>query len=144
MHGPLATLARGAVPRCLLAAACLMTLAAAAAAQPRLDCSRATSTPEINACVERDLERADRALNEAYRAMTARIDGSDNPSSVRAEWRKALQDSQRKWIAFRDADCDGAVAFEWYGGTGATAAVLGCKQQKTEARTKELRERTSP
>ena len=52
-----------------------------------------------------------------------------------------MKKPERKWIAFRDADCRGAMAYEWYGGTGATLAVLGCMTSLTEARTKDLRER---
>lgn len=127
------------------ALACLLSSPGLAWAQSgRLDCSKASATPEINACAERDLERADRKLNEAYRMMLGRIDKSDLTPPQRAEWRKSLQDAQRRWIAFRDADCDGVVPFEWFGGTGATAAVLGCKSAKTEARTKELSDRADP
>jgi uncharacterized protein YecT (DUF1311 family) len=109
---------------------------------PKADCSKAGATPELNYCAELDLEKADKALNQAYRAALARIDQAmELDAKVRAEWRKTLQDAQRKWIAFRDADCKGAMAYEWYGGTGATAAVLGCMTGLTEARTKELRER---
>jgi uncharacterized protein YecT (DUF1311 family) len=111
------------------------------AAAQDLDCGKAVSTPEITACAARDLDRADRGLNDAYRAALARIDKADMDPGPRAEWRKALQDAQRKWIAYRDADCDGALAFEWYGGTGASAAVLGCKHEMTLARTKQLKER---
>lgn len=59
--------------------------------------------------------------------------------TIRREWREALQDAQRKWIAFRDADCKGPVAYAWYGGTGASAAVLSCMVDKTVTRTGELK-----
>jgi uncharacterized protein YecT (DUF1311 family) len=84
------------------------------------------ATPELNYCEELELKKADKALDEAYRATLARIDGATElDAKARAEWRKTVQDAQRKWIAFRDADCKGAVAYEWYGGTGARLAVLG-------------------
>ncbi len=109
---------------------------------PKIDCSKAIATPELNYCEEVELEKADKALNVAYRATLARIDGATELTpKVRKEWRQAVQDAQRKWIAFRDADCNGATAYEWYGGTGATVAVLGCMRQMTLARTKELQER---
>ena len=126
----------------LLAGLLLATAATASLAQqPAVDCKKATSTPELNYCAERAFDRADKALNAAYRATMARIDKSDLEVAPKAEWKKAVQEAQRKWITFRDADCDGAVAFEWFGGTGATSAVLGCKEQMTLARTKELQSR---
>jgi uncharacterized protein YecT (DUF1311 family) len=96
----------------------------------------------LNFCEELELQKADKVLNEAYRALLARIDSMTSlEAKVRADWRKAAQDAQRKWIAFRDADCYGAIAYEWYGGTGSTLAMLGCMREMTLARTKQLRER---
>ncbi len=118
------------------------TVAPAQTGTPKIDCNKAVATPELNYCEELELKKADRELNEAYRGALARIDRAmELDPKVRVEWRKALQDAQRKWIAFRDADCKGAVAYEWYGGTGATLAVLGCMRAMTLARAKELRER---
>ena len=128
----------------LLAAAsvCLSQPSLAQTRAPKVDCGKAVATPELNYCAELDFEKADKALNQAYQAALARIDQTtERDAKVRAEWRKTLQDAQRKWIAFRDADCKGAMAYEWYGGTGATVAVLGCMTGLTEARTKELQER---
>ena len=134
---------RPIVPPLLLAlGAGLSSPASAQTATPKIDCNNATSTVELNYCDEQELEKADKALNEAYRATLARIEKTTAlEPKVRAEWRKSIQDAQRKWIAFRDADCKGATAYEWYGGTGATLAVLGCMRAMTVERTKELRER---
>lgn len=124
-----------------IASACLPLTLSAQTGAP-VDCGKATTTVELNYCEELELQKADKALNAAYRALLARIDRTtEHDGKVRAEWRKTVQDAQRKWIAFRDADCNGAVAYEWYGGTGATLAVLGCMREMTLARTKELRER---
>jgi uncharacterized protein YecT (DUF1311 family) len=132
-------------PRTLFATLVAFVLPAAAQTPaPTVDCAKATATPELNHCQDQAFQKADRALNAAYRAALARLDQTTAlDAKVRAEWRKALQDAQRKWIAFRDADCKGAMAYEWYGGTGATLAVLGCMTSLTEARTKELRERNA-
>jgi uncharacterized protein YecT (DUF1311 family) len=136
-------MARPCVLAALLAVGSLcFSLPLPAQTRAKVDCGKAVATPELNHCAELDFEKADKALNQAYRAALARIDGATElDAKVRAGWRKTLQDAQRKWIAFRDADCKGAMAYEWYGGTGATAAVLGCMTALTEARTKELQER---
>ena len=41
-----------------------------------------------------------------------------------------LRDMQRAWMAYRDATC-GYEGFQWYGGTGATGAYLGCNLRLT-------------
>ena len=127
----------------LLALLLALGVASPAFAQsaPTIDCGKATATVELSYCEELELQKADKALNEVYRGMLARIDKSGLDAKVRAGWRKTVQDAQRKWIAFRDADCKGATAYEWHGGTGANLAVLGCMRALTEARTKELQER---
>ncbi len=126
----------------LLVIGCAMVPLQAGAQTPKVDCSKAMATPELNYCEEIELDKADKALNAAYRATLARIDSTaELEPKVRKEWRQTVQDAQRKWIAFRDADCEGATAYEWYGGTGATVAVLGCMRAMTAARAKELRER---
>jgi uncharacterized protein YecT (DUF1311 family) len=109
-----------------------------AQAQP-VDCAKATATTELNYCSLKEFEAADVKLNEAYRRALADIRESrgDKPYD-RKSWEMALQASQKAWIAFRDADCNGLVPMSWGGGTGTTSAVLGCNTTKTELRTKEL------
>jgi uncharacterized protein YecT (DUF1311 family) len=121
----------------LVAAFLLCPLAAGAAVAA---CEEARTTVEINQCLDREFARADARLNDAYRAALTRIGQAQGlDEKVRREWGEALQDAQRKWIAFRDADCKGPVAYSWYGGTGATAAVLGCLVEKTLVRTDDLK-----
>lgn len=45
---------------------------------------------------------------------------------------------QRRWIAYRDAECE-LTGFEWYGGTGRSHATLEFARELTEARTKALK-----
>ena len=118
-------------------------LAGEVAAQPaRVDCGHEASTPEINFCFEQELEREDAALNRAYQAAMKETQHNDFMSAAdRKNWANALRDAQRKWIAFRDADCRDLTGYEWFGGTGASGAALICLIDKTKARTKELTER---
>lgn len=109
---------------------------------PKIDCAKATTTLEINFCAEQDFKAADARLNAAYKAMLARVEtGTDFDASTKAGLRAAIQDAQRKWLAFRDADCKEAVGREWTGGTGMTYAVYTCLTEKTVVRTKELEAR---
>lgn len=126
-----------------LGLALLLLSGAPACAEPAIDCAKATATPEIAFCAEKDFKAADTALNDAYRALLAKIDASagsgDNAAATQARsWREAVTEAQRKWIAFRDADC-AAVGTAWNGGTGMGAAVSGCLAEATRARTAALK-----
>lgn len=115
-----------------------LALPSAARAQPA-DCSEANSTVEISQCFERELQRADAELNRAYQvALKGARDDSALPASLKGRWEATLREAQRKWVAFRDADCKELIGYEWYGGTGMGSAVLSCMADKTKARTKEL------
>jgi uncharacterized protein YecT (DUF1311 family) len=123
--------------------AALLSLCASAvrAEDPALaiDCPKASTTVELNFCAEKELDQADAALNAVYKKVLAYIakNGSDKPYDSKS-WEDALRESQRAWVAFRDADCKGLIPMSWTGGTGATGAVLGCLTEKTKVRTTEL------
>lgn len=130
-----------------LAAACLLLSAAAlppsVIAEPAIDCTNAVSTYQMNHCAGLDFEKADAELNRVYKGALAAIPemAVDEPQFNAKSWEAALRASQRAWIAFRDAECDEHVPMFWTGGTGATAEVIGCKTELTQARSKALRER---
>ncbi len=125
--------------RFLLVMFAVMLSVPALAADPKIACDKAVTTQDLNLCSERELQVADAKLNVAYKKALAEIRKSENAKPYDpASWEKALRASQHAWIAFRDADCNGLVPMSWTGGTGTTGAVLGCKIEKTEARTKEL------
>ena len=125
-------------------ALCIIVLLAVgpARSEDAIDCSNAVSTYEMNTCADRDFEKADAKLNDIYKKALAHIaeNGGEKPYDAKS-WEAALRDSQRAWVAFRDADCKGLVPMAWGGGTGTTLDVLGCMTSMTEARTKELKER---
>lgn len=123
----------------------LVLLAAPALAEPepKIDCANASSTVEMNYCADQDYEAADKALNAAYqKALKAlpEMAVADSERFNAKAWEKVLRASQRAWIAYRDAECQEHVPMFWGGGTGTTAAVIGCLTELTKARTKELKE----
>lgn len=110
-----------------------------------LDCSDPTSTVEMNRCAERDFAAADRRLNAAYRKALASLPRmSGDPPFDADRWERALRQSQRAWIAYRDRECKDHVAMFWTGGTGTTVAVLACMTNKSNTRAKELDEHYAP
>lgn len=128
------------------AAACLLlaaTLPPRVIAEPAIDCSNAVSTYQMNHCSGLEFEKADAELNRVYKDALAAIPDMavDEPRLNAKSWEAALRASQRAWIAFRDAECDEHVPMFWTGGSGATADVIGCKTELTQARSKALKER---
>lgn len=112
------------------------------APEPKFDCAKATSTAETAWCAELDLKKTDAALSEAYKAALAAAEKAAHLQvAQRRDWRRALQEAQRKWLAFREADCGAPVSWEWFQGTGTGAASLACKIAKSEQRTAELKAR---
>ncbi len=108
-----------------------------------IDCNDAGNTAEMNECADRAYQKADKALNAAYKQTLEyiRAHGGDEKPYDAASWEKALKDAQRAWIAYRDAECKELVAIEWTGGSGTSAAVTGCMTELTEQRTKMLKGR---
>jgi uncharacterized protein YecT (DUF1311 family) len=130
--------------RIILAAIFCLAVAPATAQEPSAaDCSEALSTVEMNNCAGAELEKADAELNRVYAKAIAAVPGmaTDETPFDAKSWEAALRASQRAWLAFRDAECEEHVAKFWGGGTGATVDILGCKTEKTELRTKELKQR---
>ncbi|WP_230969234.1 lysozyme inhibitor LprI family protein [Nitrogeniibacter aestuarii] len=112
----------------------LIALSTTAWADP---CVTQANTQEMNACARQQLDAADARLNEAYTALKAALPAENTPGVAGPSPRLALRDAQRAWITFRDADC-AAQAQLYAGGSIVTLIHLGCLQQRTEQRTREL------
>jgi len=93
-------------------------------------------------CLHEEYKRVDAQLNRVWKraiASIARADHLDN--SQRADWKAKLLAAQRHWIKFKDTDCNEAVLYEWWGGTGAGAAISMCLINKTANRIRDLKAR---
>lgn len=78
-------------------------------------------------CITTETQRQDVRLNKAYKALMAELTAS----------RKAqLQDAQRAWIKYRDANC--AFYDDPDGGTLARVNANGCMMNATAERAREL------
>ena len=71
------------------------------------DCEAAThSNPEYKACVARAADKANAALNQAYKALHERIRAAAKEMGQGPEVQlNDLKDSQKQWIAYRDGNC---------------------------------------
>lgn len=114
----------------------------ALADEEKVDCENPMSTYEMNVCSERDLEKADAALNAIYKKALASIEdnGMEPPFDSKTH-EEAMRAAQRAWVAYRDADCKGLLPQVWTGGSGTTSAVNACLIDKTQQRTSELKDR---
>ena len=71
--------------------------------------------------------RADAELNKTYKALLAKLPD--------AESKEKLKQSQRAWLAFRDAEAE----FEGRGGTMAPTLRYATKTELTQQRIKQLK-----
>lgn len=79
-------------------------------------------------CIGDEHKRQDNRLNKAYKKLI---------TAASSDERKLLQDAQRAWIKFRDADCNFQSASE-AGGTLGQVIYSGCINDMTTKRAYEL------
>jgi uncharacterized protein YecT (DUF1311 family) len=127
--------------------AALLALPASAANFPKIaplaggDCTDPQDNLTMTMCATADAAAADKELNDVYTKVIASIRATDTdimPADKVKDWERTMRDGERAWVAFRDADCDGAVGYEWYGGSGASLAVASCRRDLTRARIADL------
>lgn len=97
-------------------------------AQPCLETSDGRTTVGMVQCITDEAQAWDTILNREYKRLMPRLD---------PEQAAAMRDAQRKWIAFRDADC--AFPHVLIRGTLAQPWGADCVMQHTARRAMELR-----
>lgn len=94
------------------------------------NCRNPQTQTEMNICAGRDYQNADRKLNQVYRQLLPKLQGTR---------RQKLISAQQAWIRFRDASCT-FERTQAEGGTMEPMLYSGCLTKLTEVRTKELSE----
>lgn len=84
-------------------------------------------TVEMLDCIAAETERQDLRLNKAYKDVMAELT---------PQRKKQLQEAQRAWIKYRDANCDFYADPD--GGTLAAVSSNDCYMSTTASRAKEL------
>ncbi|MGN6551933.1 MAG: lysozyme inhibitor LprI family protein [Pararhizobium sp.] len=116
----------------------------ARAQQPKIDCAKAESQMELTSCSGLAFEKADEALNALWPKIVAaaKARDADQGDEMRSlgvpTTLEALKDAQRRWIAFRDAECS-YESYAAFGGTMAPMLGSDCKTRLTKARIAELK-----
>ncbi|MEP2715711.1 lysozyme inhibitor LprI family protein [Pseudophaeobacter sp.] len=108
------------------------------------DCSDPQTTHAMRSCAAQDYERADAALNAAYKAAQRSMKQLDQdlPDDLKGA-SKALLQAQRAWISYRDAAC-AAEGFQFRGGSFEPLMILICKTELTEQRSDQLLQLIEP
>jgi uncharacterized protein YecT (DUF1311 family) len=91
---------------------------------------QAQTQSQMNAQARAEFERADTVLNKTCKALLARLPDAAS--------KQKLQDSQRAWIAFRDAEASFA-ADQVRGGSAAPVFRYASMTESTEQRIKQLK-----
>ena len=107
----------------------LALLIAALVAFPTSD-TNAQNQAEMNRQAAKDFHKADAELNSTYAALMAKLPD--------AESKQKLKESQRAWIAFRDAEAAFA-ADQFRGGSAAPVLRWTSMTETTEQRIKQLK-----
>lgn len=94
-----------------------------------MDCADQTQMG-LDKCANASFQRADRALNEAYREVLRQLDGNERQKQL-------LAAAETAWIALRDAECRFAVSSTENGSIYPMEYSL-CVEGETRQRTKTL------
>jgi len=126
----------------LTIAAAVLLVAQAGSAEPDQVCDDPQTQLAMNTCAAMDFERADERLNEQWhetadhmRTLDGEIDRENDSQPGHFE---TLLESQRAWLAYRDAQCR-SEGFLARGGSMEPMLIAHCKAYLTELRTEQLR-----
>jgi uncharacterized protein YecT (DUF1311 family) len=102
------------------------------------DCPRDDVSPRCTDMrASAQFDSADQRLNFAYQQVLRKISGPAEQYLDYPALKATFIEAQRKWVAFRDADCDA-----WYvineAGTGRNADEMKCLIDRTNDRTRQL------
>ena len=109
------------------------------AAAPQ-NCDSAQTTMDLVECSDHEYRIADAKMTVEWKAAYARMKRQDaEVPRARSGYAAALLDSQRKWLAYRDAQCK-VVGDRMRGGSGQGYSTMFCLTDLTRKRTTELHE----
>jgi uncharacterized protein YecT (DUF1311 family) len=98
---------------------------------------------DMNMCAGIDFERADAALNAAWREAIAAARAADREIDRQSDQRPTeeakLREAQRAWLLFRDAECTVEGYEEARGGSMEPMVYSGCRARLTRERIAQLR-----
>ena len=116
----------------MIALGMFMALGIGCSAQAQ-DCD--ASQASMNQCASKEYTAVDAELNSQYKQQMSYL---TTPAR-----KKALQDVQKKWVAFRDADCQYQAGKREDGGSMWPLAQAQCLSAQTKVRVEQLKTYTA-
>ena len=111
------------------ASAVLILLLIAPQAGAAMDCADEAQLG-LHKCAAADFQRADKALNDAYREVLRRLAGDERKKLL-------LRSEEQAWVPFRDAECKCAVSSTENGSIYPMESLI-CLADETRKRTKAI------
>lgn len=105
-----------------------------------VDCKSPVTQADMNQCASDSFRKADAELNAQWsktRAVMLSWDKATPPDNDNGAAKRLLE-SQRAWLAYRDASCE-LEAYTAHGGSMEPLLNMSCMQQLTEKRVEELK-----
>jgi uncharacterized protein YecT (DUF1311 family) len=129
-------------PALAISTVCALALFASATAAEEWICDKAMSNAETRHCADREFRKHDAELNRLYKKLLqdAASLGDVGPG-YGVPPLEALKQSQRAWVAFRDANCHWKST-SFYGGSGQSVIMSTCLAIATRDRVEELKNAT--
>ena len=112
-----------------------------AAAQEQEYCLDRASEAAYEECLQMRFDHADGALNLLYQQALSVIEDLEGASQEEVrpeEWRTALREAQRAWVAFKEAECEKLAPREHWMMWNEEHAKMICRIRLTEARVRDL------
>lgn len=101
-------------------------------------CQKAEGTIQINECMEAELEKVEKKLNAKYKKTLKALSAPDEDGWKYSISKKAVIESQRAWVKFRDKDCEAEETMT--NGTGTASWYMDCMIDHANTRIKRLDE----
>lgn len=101
-------------------------------------CANVVTTLEINNCMNERLARAERELNSTYQKVLAQFDEPDAMGRTQDQEKRSLEEAQRHWIKFRQANCY-VIWLMNADGTIRVSMKVGCLEELAIQREQQLR-----
>lgn len=115
---------------------CFLSVAALAQRKRarKAPCMSVVTQVEVNACSQRESEKADAEMNVSYqRLMSSLAEGEDGEKD-----QQKLKQAQLLWLKYRDANCESEASI-YEGGTIHPAIYNLCLASVTKERTERLK-----
>lgn len=105
------------------------------------NCDEAMSNLDMRQCSYEEYKAADKELNSVYQRALKFLRETYGPGEIKdaggQDPAADLRDAQKKWVAFRDANCR-SMGTQMLGGSGQATIEAGCLASMTKDRAKEL------